>query len=539
VDVHASNRFTKDVAVFAEARVYFSNEEDKFGDDRAVDFAATADGIDEAARNVTIDLDGQHGRFVMMQLFYAAKWILISEVTFSSRPYESHLVAGATEEPARQPPQPPLAGEKPMDTSVLVPPHQPPPREPPPHHGNGDAGVVIGALLAVILILLAAIFYVGVRGRGASGVKGGPTHSLLLTRRKFNVDDVKSGLYYEDPVSSSCPPTQETIYEEPLRGRLYASSGFLSLNRKFGSDPALSEDGCETGDYAEPEPVSANTSNAGRLPNSNSCDDNVYAKAAAPPSPTSAARRLIKPLPLAHYARPMTPTVARPRPEPPISARVSPPAYASVAVLPSPAHRRGLSRSATASSGASVSPASSCRPRPIDDLGTETEEELLAAGFYASADVFAAVAHSSSPAPVGFFSRSASADTMASCAAAPPPEVNREWLRPVEKLGEGTFGEVHVCELADESNNNPPRLVAVKTLRRGCGPAARAAFEQEARALTALADPNLVSVVGVCTTDEPLAMVCEFWPKDLWQYLQDHVAETSLSRSSPGVATLR
>lgn len=38
----------------------------------------------ENARNVSINLKEEHGQFVMIQLFFAAKWILISEVTFIS-----------------------------------------------------------------------------------------------------------------------------------------------------------------------------------------------------------------------------------------------------------------------------------------------------------------------------------------------------------------------------------------------------------------------------------------------------------------------
>ena len=38
----------------------------------------------ENARNVSIDLKGEHGQYIMLQLSFAAKWILISEVTFIS-----------------------------------------------------------------------------------------------------------------------------------------------------------------------------------------------------------------------------------------------------------------------------------------------------------------------------------------------------------------------------------------------------------------------------------------------------------------------
>ena len=68
----------------SRAKIYFSNEEGKFGDDRAVDFIFDPSGHSEDARNVTIDLAGEHGKFIMMHLYFAAKWILISEITFIS-----------------------------------------------------------------------------------------------------------------------------------------------------------------------------------------------------------------------------------------------------------------------------------------------------------------------------------------------------------------------------------------------------------------------------------------------------------------------
>ena len=64
--------------------IYFSNEEGKFGDDRAVDYIYMPDKMVEDARNVSINLHEEHGKYVMMQLFFADKWMLISEVTFIS-----------------------------------------------------------------------------------------------------------------------------------------------------------------------------------------------------------------------------------------------------------------------------------------------------------------------------------------------------------------------------------------------------------------------------------------------------------------------
>ena len=65
-------------------KIYFSNEEGKFGDDRAVDYIYMPDTMVEDARNVSINLHGEHGKYVMMQLFFSDKWMLISEISFIS-----------------------------------------------------------------------------------------------------------------------------------------------------------------------------------------------------------------------------------------------------------------------------------------------------------------------------------------------------------------------------------------------------------------------------------------------------------------------
>merc|ERR1719481_256470 len=87
VIIHINNHYTRDIQIFSRAKIYFSNEDGKFGDDRAVDFLYMRDQMLEDARNVSINLNGEHGKYVMMQLFFTSKWILISEITFESDVY--------------------------------------------------------------------------------------------------------------------------------------------------------------------------------------------------------------------------------------------------------------------------------------------------------------------------------------------------------------------------------------------------------------------------------------------------------------------
>lgn len=120
-------------------------------------------------------------------------------------------------------------------------------------------------------------------------------------------------------------------------------------------------------------------------------------------------------------------------------------------------------------------------------------------------------------------------------------EFPRENLRFVEVLGEGQFGEVHLCEairisefLPDEYNLNrtvsrSTMLVAVKMLRPTADDRARADFHKEIKIMSQLKDPNIVRVIGVCTQEEPLCMIVEYMKYgDLNQFLIDHVPESPI-----------
>ena len=66
-------------------------------------------------------------------------------------------------------------------------------------------------------------------------------------------------------------------------------------------------------------------------------------------------------------------------------------------------------------------------------------------------------------------------------------EIDKEDLQVIQKLGEGQFGEIHLCRIKCANNdglNLPPYdldsdLVAVKSLRRHCDEATRSDFEHE------------------------------------------------------------
>ncbi|XP_020654226.2 discoidin domain-containing receptor 2 [Pogona vitticeps] len=110
-------------------------------------------------------------------------------------------------------------------------------------------------------------------------------------------------------------------------------------------------------------------------------------------------------------------------------------------------------------------------------------------------------------------------------------EFPRKLLTFKEKLGEGQFGEVHLCEVENmekfvnkesvlDGNPSQPVLLAVKMLRADANKNARNDFLKEIKIMSRLKDPNIIRLLAVCITDDPLCMITEYMENgDLNQFL--------------------
>lgn len=74
---------TLSLQVFSEAVVMFSVGGRYFHGD-PITYSYMEDRIFEHSRNITIKLHHRIGRFVKLQLHFAARWIMISEISFES-----------------------------------------------------------------------------------------------------------------------------------------------------------------------------------------------------------------------------------------------------------------------------------------------------------------------------------------------------------------------------------------------------------------------------------------------------------------------
>lgn len=84
VHIYCNNQFTKDVQVFQSVKIMFSVGGKRFNRQEPVTYEYIEDKIFEIARNVSIKLHHRIGKFVKLQLHFAAKWIMVSEVAFDS-----------------------------------------------------------------------------------------------------------------------------------------------------------------------------------------------------------------------------------------------------------------------------------------------------------------------------------------------------------------------------------------------------------------------------------------------------------------------
>uniref|UniRef100_A0A3Q2ZZJ0 Discoidin domain-containing receptor 2 n=1 Tax=Kryptolebias marmoratus TaxID=37003 RepID=A0A3Q2ZZJ0_KRYMA len=120
-------------------------------------------------------------------------------------------------------------------------------------------------------------------------------------------------------------------------------------------------------------------------------------------------------------------------------------------------------------------------------------------------------------------------------------EFPRKLLIFKEKLGEGQFGEVHLCEaegmqafINEEYSfdvpEDQPVLVAVKMLRSDANKNARNDFLKEIKIMSRLKDPNIIRLLAVCIYSDPLCMITEYMENgDLNQFLSRHELEGQLA----------
>ncbi|XP_033636995.1 inactive tyrosine-protein kinase transmembrane receptor ROR1-like [Asterias rubens] len=92
-----------------------------------------------------------------------------------------------------------------------------------------------------------------------------------------------------------------------------------------------------------------------------------------------------------------------------------------------------------------------------------------------------------------------------------------------EVLGEGTFGKVYKGELMGLEHQYSVNQVTIKTLKENSATKMEQDFNREAEVMASLRHPNIISLLGVCTKEQPMCMLFEFMPHgDLHEFLVRH-----------------
>lgn len=83
VIIHSNNHYTKDVRIFRHAEIFYSIG-GQFFSPQTTKVNFQQDDYFENARPVSLKMQNKIGRFVRIDLYFQAKWIMISEVSFTS-----------------------------------------------------------------------------------------------------------------------------------------------------------------------------------------------------------------------------------------------------------------------------------------------------------------------------------------------------------------------------------------------------------------------------------------------------------------------
>lgn len=95
-------------------------------------------------------------------------------------------------------------------------------------------------------------------------------------------------------------------------------------------------------------------------------------------------------------------------------------------------------------------------------------------------------------------------------------------IRFIQELGEGAFGKVYKGEIIGGPGEEP-MPVAIKTLKENATAKTTADFKREVELMYELRHENIVCLLGVCLSREPLSMLFEFMPRgDLHEFLISH-----------------
>ncbi|XP_019870769.2 discoidin domain-containing receptor 2 [Aethina tumida] len=172
VHLYTNNFFSRNVQVFSKAKVMFSVG-GEFYNGPTLSFSYMPDRVLENARNVSINLHHRIGRFIKLRLFFADRWIMLSEVAFESAPISYNASEEVTPDETDDELIITSTGDKTAETFETIAARK---------DGDTYVEIIIGVLTAITLLLL-IVFVIVLIVNKRHKLQGSPT----LLRNPFGV----------------------------------------------------------------------------------------------------------------------------------------------------------------------------------------------------------------------------------------------------------------------------------------------------------------------------------------------------------------
>ncbi|KAG7277917.1 hypothetical protein CRUP_004696 [Coryphaenoides rupestris] len=486
MQVHSNNRHTQGVRVFSRVECLFKPTLLQAWSSPPLVLAVPLEDLkDPSSRPITLPLGAHTAQILRCTFFFADRWLLISEISFFSEPYGAGSTESASLPPHLAPPPPLAPSTTPLPPVLLT---SPPatsgynasnattePSEP-PTTGFGTNGTTNGSL--------AGSSFADITPRaGLPVAKDDSSNTAILIGCLVGIIllllAVIAVILWRQYWKKILGKAQGSLSSDDLRVHLSVPSDHVVINNthsyssRYQRIHTFPEEREGEGEYQEPSALLRPRNHRDRDSTACAMDRDDLEKGFLPP----AAHEEPPPYPGSPPYPSLSPPVSPPQQPPSV------PHYAEADIV----NLQGVSGNNTYAVPALASPA----------LGAD---------------------------------------------AGPLPELPRQRLVFKEKLGEGQFGEVHLCEIESPQDlpnlefpfnvrKGRPLLVAVKILRPDASKNARNDFLKEVKILSRLKDPNIIRLLGVCVSSDPLCMVTEYMESgDLNQYLSQRAL---LDKSGP------
>ncbi|KAJ3661415.1 hypothetical protein Zmor_005810 [Zophobas morio] len=223
VHLFTNNFFSRNVQVFSKAKVMFSIG-GRFYNGPTLSYSYMPDRVLENARNVSINLHQRLARFIKLRLFFADRWMMLSEVAFDSVPVAFNISEEETLDLSENEVVISSSDGNPLDAFETIAARK---------ESDTYVEIIIGVLTAIMLLLL-VVFVVILILNKRHKLQGSPTLLKNPFGVTINMKDLLMNLSssnnaaassHPTPVSQEAPGDSSSAsfeqYRSPLVGNYY------------------------------------------------------------------------------------------------------------------------------------------------------------------------------------------------------------------------------------------------------------------------------------------------------------------------------